>query len=410
MTVSAALLEVAFAIGARLARDAVWADDRCTWLALDVVGPQPTDEAIRLCGHDLYAGASGIGFFLADLHKLTQEPLFRVVATGALRHALRVALRPAASPLLSVYAGRLGAIAAALYVAQRCADGGLAAQAIDAVASLAGEPEHLDVVSGAAGAIPVLLAIHATYRVEAARMLALRCGEALLACGVASERGLSWPTIDGADRNLTGFAHGASGVGWALTDLHAATDDPRFRDAALRAFAYENSWFVPSERNWPDFRAVARRPHAQSACSLSWCHGAPGIAIARLRAVEILGDAGARDDAVVALERTAAGVAATTWHHVDVSLCHGLTGNAEIVLAGARQLRRDDLRAVAVAAAEGIVATHSRAAQYWRSGLPSGRETLGLMLGVAGTGHFLLRCADEEATGRPLALVRTYLS
>lgn len=408
--VTAELLEVAFAIGARLARDAVWADDRCTWLALDVVGPRPTDEAVRLCAHDLYAGASGIGYFLADLHRLTQEPLFRVVASGALRHALRVGTRRADGALLSVYAGRLGTIAAALHVAERCGDDGLAARAMEAVASLAGEPEHLDVVSGAAGAIPVLLAIHATYGVEDARVLALRCGEALLAAGVATDRGLSWPTIDGADRNLTGFAHGAAGVAWALTDLHAATGDPRFREAALSAFAYENSWFVASERNWPDFRAIARGPHAHPVCSLAWCHGAPGIAIARLRAVEIFGDDGARGDAVLALERTAADVAATRWDRVNVSLCHGLPGNAEIVLTGARQLQRDDLRAVAVAAAEGIVATHPRAASSWRSGLPSGRGTLGLMLGVAGTGHFLLRCADEEATGRPLALARTCLA
>ena len=69
----------------------------------------------------------------------------------------------------------------------------------------------------------------------------------------------------------------------------------------------------------------------------SWCNGAGGIALARLRAHALLGTPALRRDADVALaacERHVAGLLGRDPH--DFSLCHGATGAGDVLLAGGR--------------------------------------------------------------------------
>jgi hypothetical protein len=73
--------------------------------------------------------------------------------------------------------------------------------------------------------------------------------------------------------------------------------------------------------------------------SVAWCHGAAGIALARLRAYELTQLPVLKHEAEVALE--------TTFVHTEAvlrsgagsySLCHGLLGNAETLETGYRIL------------------------------------------------------------------------
>ena len=97
------------------------------------------------------------------------------------------------------------------------------------------------------------------------------------------DTGWSWKTTEAA-RNLTGFSHGAAGIGWALAELYAASREGGFRAAALEAFRYERSCWNPGKRNWPDFR------EDEPEYPVHWCHGATGIGLSRLRTWQILGD------------------------------------------------------------------------------------------------------------------------
>src|SRR5262249_7884271 len=82
------------------------------------------------------------------------------------------------------------------------------------------------------------------------------------------------------DFTPSGFSHGAAGLALALLELHSITGRLDFRDAARRAFDYEETLFDPHRGNWADLR----RPSGTSRFELAWCNGAPGIALARLRA------------------------------------------------------------------------------------------------------------------------------
>jgi class II lanthipeptide synthase len=115
-----------------------------------------------------------------------------------------------------------------------------------------------------------------------------------------------------------------------------------------------------------------------------------------LRAAELLGDDICRADAQLALATTQRAVAAELASGAgNFSLCHGLAGNAEVLLEAVRHGadedgRRDELvRTVADAGIE----PHVRHAIPWPCGTFEG-ETTSLFLGLAGIGLFYLRLDD----------------
>jgi lantibiotic modifying enzyme len=197
-----------------------------------------------------------------------------------------------------------------------------------------------------------------------------------------------------------GLSHGTTGVAYALLELFSATGDARYRAAAERALEYERYWFDPRRGNWPDFRHDRKRQRRQRPQSFAtfWCHGAPGIGLARLRAYEILNDERCKEEGSIALTTTYTmlqnGLNADA---ENFSLCHGLAGNAEILLYGCQMLgeewaEKSDL--VLKIARIGVKASKERGGA-WRCGVDHG-ETPALMLGLAGIGYFYLRLYDPR--------------
>ncbi len=72
---------------------------------------------------------------------------------------------------------------------------------------------------------------------------------------------------------------------------------PTSSKAARGAFAYEDTLFDAKSATGADLRLP---PRAHSAFARAWCHGAPGIALARLRAAALDPD---RRDAYLAMAR-----------------------------------------------------------------------------------------------------------
>ena len=273
-------LDIADRIAARLCRDALWSRGRCNWTADFLDRGRVAHGALAA---NLYEGTSGIALFLSRMASATGERIFRLAAEGALRQAMEK-LAVAGSGL---YSGALGIH----YVAAEM-DRVIDRDAV--IRQAAPDQSELDVISGSAGAIATLLYLH--RRTQSAQFLeaAVQHGDLLLAEASREERGWSWKTIE-ATENLTGFSHGAAGIGWALVELYAATHEVRFRAAAMEAFRYERSWWNPAERNWPDFRGE------EPGYPVLWCHGAGGIGFSRLRAWQILGDKELLKEALAAL-------------------------------------------------------------------------------------------------------------
>ena len=365
-------LEAADRIGARLCRDAFRAGGRCNWIGEVRVGENSLEWSAL--GPDLYGGAAGIALFLHHLAEATGEPIFRQTALGAISYAIAEAGRIEPSHRAGFYMGWGGIAVAAARLGRAREAAGLAC-GIELT-------EEADVLYGSAGAIAALLHLGSIER-------AVEHGDALLASAERGAGGLSWRTLAGSDSeplaNLTGFSHGTAGIGWALLELFVATGEPRFRDAAESAFGYERACYNPERGNWPDFREGA------TSYSTAWCHGASGIGFSRIRACQILGPEGYREEADAALATTEAAVAAVDG---DFSLCHGIAGNTDLLLFAAQSAGTECMLAASVMRA--AIARHEGNRLPWPCGLAGTAELPGLMLGIAGIGYFCLRLTDPR--------------
>lgn len=397
----AALLEVAAGIARQVVGQAIWHGERCNW-----VGAKPEEGAggrvvmtYAALGPDLYGGSSGIALFLAHVAAVTGDRDAERTALGATRHALGRAPEMAGAP--SVYSGHLGVALVATEVGRLLGRGELHEDAADLVAKGPGGAAdgEFDLLLGSAGAVVGLLVLHRILGDDRLLTRATDVGDDLVRRARRSGGRLSWASraIPGS-RHLTGFSHGAAGAGYALAELAHATGRSTYRDAAEGAFAYEAHVYDPGQRNWPDFRSATGRGAARarpSSFATFWCHGAAGIALSRLRAYELSGADVRKQEAAVALETTRGSVlSALRAGGGNFSLCHGLAGNAEVVLEGARVLSPEDGSAVdQVGQVAGVgIERHGRGSEPWPCGARGG-TTPALFLGLAGIGMFYLRLA-----------------
>ena len=397
----ASFLEVARSIGDQLAAGAQRHGGRCTWVTPeDRLNQNGSPEYVfRTLGPDLYAGTSGVGLFLAELYGATREPAFREVARGAFAHALARTRAVPGEPL-GLYAGSLGVVYAAVRGAAALEDDDLRGAAAERLVELADADlagQEFDLSTGSAGVALALLALHGELDDPALLESAVRAGEVVLGGARPSPGGLSWPSpAVPRPRDLLGYLHGASGIAHALLELYEASGDRRFADAARAAFGYERAFYDTGRGNWPDLREL-RGEHAKPAVFIThWCHGAPGIALARARGYQLLGDERLREEAVAAIETTRRETERLLREGTgNFSLCHGLAGNAAVLDEASRRIGAPDGGSTSVTVGRAGVSQVARRGLPWPCGVSSG-ESPTLMLGVAGVGHFYLTLARPE--------------
>jgi type 2 lantibiotic biosynthesis protein LanM len=394
------LVTRALAIAATLSERAIRAaDGSATWIA-----PEPLVQAgryqLRPVGLDLYAGACGIALFLATVERVTGGAGHRALVEGAvqpLRSALEARDARVARWLgLGAGVGMGGIVYALTRVGQLLDapsfldDARTAARLITAERIAA--DDSFDVVAGAAGAILGLVALYEATGDDAALAVASACGEHLLATRTPSPAGTpsatgyrAWATVDG--KLLTGFSHGAAGIAYALARLHAITAEARLLEAAAEAIGYEDSVYSPEAANWPDLRGEGAPGY-----TVQWCHGAPGVGLARLGGLPTLDGAEIRQDVENALgttERLSLGV-------VD-HLCCGNLGLADVELSAGSRLARPALVAAAQRRAARVVARAAQAGAFSvHPLLPRGVYSPGFFQGTAGIGYELLRVARPD--------------
>ncbi len=400
-----AFLDTAVSIALRLCRDAIWAGNRCNWVGPSMEGAGGWTIVHKSLGPDLYSGASGIALFLAAIAARTGDRVVRKTALGAAAQASSRAEDIPPAVRIGLYSGLTGIAwaldrAGNLLGGQELRDRGDALMEQVRGADLDQQP--LDVLSGCAGAIPVLLSLAASKRRAEYTDLAVRCGERLLNTAVRENEGWSWKTIDAPgmnpSRNLTGFSHGAAGIGWALLELGHATGDARFCAAAFEAFRYERSHYSAQFENWPDFRDYLRPPGQRNTpvYANAWCHGAPGIGLSRLRAQELTHDPACREEAETAIRTTSRALEDPRAAVNGFSLCHGCAGNADLLIEAARTTNEPGHRARAEAVGHAGIDRFEAQRLPWPCGIPGAGETPGLMLGTAGIGYFYLRLDDPH--------------
>ncbi len=394
----AQLVEEAAAIADALLKSAIRSGKGLTWITLEYSAELERYE-LKPLGHSLYSGLSGIALFFGALAKATGERSYRDLAVAAV-HDLRTDLAHGDLNRAARLGSRLGlgsalGIGAVSFVFARLSqflgDDELAAEARRAAALLTlpliANDQCPDVFTGSAGAILGLLTLYDLVPDQSLLDQALACGQHLLDTRVAHASGYrAWVTLN--DACLTGFSHGAAGIAYALLRLYEKASDSQFLEAAREAIAYERSVFSPNDGNWPDFRFPES---VGPKFTTSWCHGAPGIALARIGGLKQLDSPEIREDIDVALETTRK--VALVGGGVD-HLCCGTLGRVETLLKAGQVLSRPDFTETALRVATSVVRmAEQRGAYCLFAELPDGVDNPGFFQGTSGIGYELLRLA-----------------
>jgi hypothetical protein len=393
-------LKAAAEIGRTLAQQAIWHDNRCNWIGAELVSDKARTSShfntvYKTLGPDVYGGTSGIALFMAELAVLTGDSEVRRTALGAIRHALACFRGVPPAKRFGFYSGLIGIACTAARIGTNFGEESLlasAAQLLTLLRTTNRTGREFDLIAGKAGAVVGLLRLRYDLRDEVQVNLARRLGDGLLRTAESSPVGCSWRSHTFCYRhNLTGFSHGTAGVAYALLELYNETKQTKYLSAAEDALRYERRFFNSDFGNWPDFREESLRPNRKCPPSYKtfWCHGAPGIALSRLRAYQITGNDVYKEEAEIALNTTrAAIVASMESRQLNYALCHGLPGNADVLISGCEVLgsaKTDDIH----------LARQVAGAITQFRGLGD-VESPSLMLGLAGVGYFFLRLGNAE--------------
>jgi lantibiotic biosynthesis protein len=412
-------LDAAIKIGSRLAKNAIWNGNNCTWniFAPEINDPRKREGKYKTASSSVYQGVAGIGIYLSELYKATKDDKIKNVIIGAVNFC-NTEIENLPKNSFGFHSGKVG-IAYFLSIAGTyLADESFIRDSKTIINSLQGhetEESGLDVIGGAAGAIPALIKISRLIDSDTAINLAINLGEYLINKACKEPIGWSWGTKihTFSIRNLCGFAHGAAGFGHAFLELSNLTNSDYFLYAAEQAFLYERSFYSEIENNWPDLRyqelseyttykrfaelkevlikneLSPYKPHYMSA----WCHGAPGIGLSRLRGYELTLNNMYLEESLKACENT---IKSINIPQGNYSLCHGIFGNAETLLEASITLKNDHYLSIIEQKASEAIENYGNGGKPWPCGTVNSTNDPSLLVGEAGIGYFLLRLADKS--------------
>ena len=411
-TVSPYLI-TSYSIARDLAKTAIWSEKEqiCNWQGANIDAINGKYQVVtRTFGADLYSGLSGIALFLAEVFLRAPDPIIRETLAGTVKNILKQMKEKPTPSLFGFHSGRLGIGFSLWKIGTLMGNSEWKQEGLKIVKNLIKETigdHEIDVISGAAGAIPVLLKMHKEENDSVFLEIAKKCGDFLLTKADKSETSWSWQTIPD-NPGLTGYSHGTAGIATALIELYTKTENIEYWNAAMMAFQYERMHFDSQLNNWLDLRkGISPQPNSehQHVCGEMWCHGAPGIALSRLRAYELTGRLDFLQEAQLALDTTYRSTikSLASPENCNFSLCHGLAGNADILLTGGIILNNASYIQIAQQVGNLGSALYEKTETDWPSGVndPTGltlgmEPTPGLMLGSSGTGYFYLRLASPN--------------
>ncbi|MFJ9817405.1 type 2 lanthipeptide synthetase LanM family protein [Streptomyces sp. NPDC101151] len=301
-------------------------DGTVTWISPVFT---PAGWSIRVLPADLYTGQGGVVLTLAEYAaeagagRADEVPGVAEAFDGALRVLMSTEDRtPTPSP--GAFSGAASQVWTWLALHRVLGERRLLERAAERAVLLEGglveDDVEVDLLNGAAGGIVPLLHLATATGQDRWLAAAAHMGRRLAGLATVDADGARWTTRLNPE-GIGGFAHGATGIGWALarlalSDAGSAAERRGWMNLAERAFAYQESLWEPDHGNWRDVRIGAEEDFFTS-----WCHGSAGIGIGMLDLHRRMGDPAHLD-----MSRRAAHACAAEgfgWSH---TLCHGDLG------------------------------------------------------------------------------------
>ncbi|GIO22993.1 type 2 lanthipeptide synthetase LanM family protein [Oceanobacillus sp. J11TS1] len=379
-------LQEAIKIGEYLAKRAVEGEQDgkkdLSWIGSFVDNKREDQFKISPTNSTLYEGVSGISLFFAYLGYHTNSEYFTEISKQSLVPVLK-------NIPSSIDIGAFGGIASYLYLLDHLSllwnDEQLILDALhpslDKLENLIEKDNNNDILTGAAGTAIVLCNLYKRYKNKRIYSLIKKCGDQLIDNLHVMEVGVGWK-VEANPQPASGFAHGASGIIWALYEIYRLTNDPVYKKVADKGLEFEKTLFVSERNNWADIKLNDGSFRHEN--FVAWCNGAAGIGLSRLLLLPYNQQEHIRNDAKIAMEKTLE----SGFEH-DHSLCHGDLGNLDILTYGAKELKDRDLEIKASQLSHQILWDIKK--RGWLTGFEKNNESPSLMMGYAGIGLGLLK-------------------
>lgn len=397
------LLAAALEIARKLESEAIFSKDgSCTWMSVGVI---PGTERFRMQPMlmYLYDGLPGVAVFLSALTTVSDDPGIKLLNQATIR-SLRQGIEymhkygiPPQVATIGITSGISSVIYSLLKIGAFLDDPLFVDDALKLSRlisdSLINKDKSYDIISGTAGCILGLLLLHSYTSDPETLEKAILCGNHLLENLVENpDGGCGWITMQG--KMLAGFSHGQAGIAYALLKLFESTGNSIYRETAARAIQYENTLFSKERNNWQDLRALKDATSTGPNFMNSWCHGAPGIGLARLASRHILNNPAIETDIMNAIKATRK---STTNLGYRDHLCCGNMGLADILLYYAVKTADTGLLIESGIKTKQVLQDAEKTGHY--SLLKSSGEEIidpGFFQGISGIGYALLRQAYPQ--------------
>lgn len=366
------------------------------WYMAGVITDGSVGWMIQPADWYLYSGISGIGFFLHFLYKYSGCKKYREAAgqidNQLFQYTKRLAASREVNKSTGIYNGEASILYCYLlfywitkediYLHYAKLHGEIVGRCIE-------KDSNFDLLDGIAGGVHGLLMLYHFTKEKRWEEMAEQAACRLIAMSKANEEGIFW-TDEASGPALLGMSHGNAGIMTALAAMYKVCPKKEYKEAFLKAMAYENAHFDEKLGNWRDFR-ITKDVEEGIKDTVAWCHGAGGILMSRLMIMDTV-EGKDKEQAVGDIKRAAARLRQKCIRE-GMCLCHGSMGNLLMLMeyeryegSGEKMESRSYIRHICTVLKE--KREHL---------LPQEAFNPGFMSGYAGTGYGLLCIYDEDA-------------
>ncbi|HGA3561359.1 TPA: type 2 lanthipeptide synthetase LanM family protein [Streptococcus agalactiae] len=392
-----------FKIADYLFESAFFNDDKSevNWVGANIIGDEDDYSwNIGPLGTYLYEGISGILIFFRSLYKYTNDEKYKIICKAIDKEMFNYTdeMLSRNDDLSNESSGIFSGEASIVYtyeilysITKEKIYLDYAKKHITVLQKAMLNDSNHDLMYGNSGALLSLLNMYEITNDKFYIEQAIDVGKNLV--NVQNDNG-SW-TTSFISPPLAGFSHGTSGIILSLSKLWKVTRDKDLLDSIKNGLVFENSLYDIEHMNWKDERIHDNKKISEDDIfTNTWCHGAAGILLSRLKMRTYMGDEifeNIKDDISLGL------ISLLSENVMESNcLCHGNLGNTEIIMEYSRETKNLKLKEYVNFARKNLAYDMNNNILDYGNKYLSGTKLPGFMTGLSGMGYSLLRDLDES--------------
>src|SRR6266568_8349629 len=276
----------------------------------------------KIKSETVYNGTSGIALFFIELYKVTLNKKYKEIAKKGIQWSHWNCLQYKNSNYAFI-TGRMGITYAWLKLYEIDKNKTYiknALQLTKGVNTFLKTQKTNDYFVGTSGTLLVLIHLHGITKEKWVLKSIDIYIKTLLQNAKYGKKGIYWDAYPQQIRPISGFSHGASGIGFVFLELARYFNNPSFYTIAQQSFLYENSYFDKKIYNWPDFRVdlwdkealidkekdfkEGKLQNFMKTKNINiWSYGAAGIGVVRLHSYNLFKNNSDLSDAKKAIKK-----------------------------------------------------------------------------------------------------------